>query len=102
MKDSCKECSYFKQVSEEIQRNMFENNVCSKRELGSCEIENNTLDGCECCGEHPVVGKRYSKGIDGGANLDVCKECLETPDWDLCSECGKDIDECKCEVNENG
>ncbi len=38
---------------------------------------------CECCGNSPVVGTRYSKGVDGGANLKVCKDCKETKEWDV-------------------
>ena len=51
---------------------------------------------CECCGDKPVVGKRYSKGVDGGTDLNVCKDCLETDEWDICSNCNKDIIDCKC------
>ena len=37
---------------------------------------------CECCGESPVIGTRYSKGIDNGAYIKVCKECMQCKEWD--------------------
>ena len=38
---------------------------------------------CECCGETPCVGTRWTDGCDGGADLRVCEDCMETTEWDI-------------------
>jgi len=62
---------------------------CEKFKKEINEFELSTRGGtkmsekCEACGEKPVVGTRHAKYIDnGGATLNVCKDCLNDPDWD--------------------